>query len=42
MAIFTHQTGVIFVSFWPIVAHGGEEDSHQKESIGAMKTTDAA
>ena len=42
MAIFTNQTGVIFVSFWPTVAHGGEGDSHQKESIGAMKTTDAA
>ena len=30
MAIFTHQTGVRIVSFQPIVAHWGEEDSHKK------------
>ena len=42
MAIFTHQTAGIIAIIWPTVAHGGEGDSHQKESIGAMKTTDAA
>ena len=42
MAIFTHQTGVRIVSIRPRAAHRGEEGSHQKKSIGAIKTTDAA
>ena len=42
MAIFTNQRGVRFVSFRPIVAHGGQEDSHTKKSVRAIKTTDVA
>ena len=41
MAIFTHQTVGRIVRIWPIVAHGGEKDSHQKKSIGATKLFDA-
>ena len=41
MAIFTHQTAGRIVRIQPIVAHGGEEDSHQKKSIGATKLFDA-
>ena len=42
MAIFTNQTGVRFVSFRPIVAHGGQEDSHTTKSVRAIKMTDVA
>ena len=41
MTIFTHQTVGRIVRIWPIVAHGGEEDSHIKKSSGATKLFDA-
>ena len=41
MAKFTHQTAGILAIIWPPVAHGGEEDSHTKKSVGATKLTDA-
>ena len=30
MAIFTHKTAGIITIIWPKVAHGGEEESHEK------------
>ena len=41
MAIFTHQTVGRIVRIRPIVAHGGEDDSLQKRSVGATKLFDA-
>ena len=42
MAISTHQTRGIIAIIWPKVAHVGEENSHTKKFVGAIKTTDAA
>ena len=40
MAIFTHQTVGRIVRIRPTVAHGGEEDSHKKKSVRAIKLFD--
>ena len=37
MAIFTHQTAGIIAIIWPIVAHGGGEDSHKKFPFALLK-----